>query len=503
MKKLLSLLLCIVFVCFALVGCAEDVIGEYLENYNTNLKTDDKVEKLNFYIITGDDTSAEAKITVPQNINAYLKEKYEIELNIVYSTASEYAGILNTAMNKTNEAERPDIILINSKEMFNSFYEGDKLVSLNDFYNHRDFKSINTIVDRTLLTASAVINNKTGVLSYYTVPNNHVIGQYKYVVINKAMARDTLHFSNEEISAMTTEESLGELLDALSAYYNSDACTSELSEEDFIAQNVSIVPGKYEDRQLLEYAVDNASQIVSDATKVNFVNINAYPNATLDEAFASGFAIVKHLDDLDKNSEEKQAALDNHYSKCMKIIYALNTDAQFKNMLQYGYVGTNYSFVKNSKYENTNYITLEKKAEVVYQMNPIYTGNPFISYYCEELGWTESVHSNILKQNGDAKTPAQKVNDELSALNTSIVTSVNEGETVLLPVCGLFDSDVTFIWTSENPEIATVDENGVINFADVSADTNVTLKLTIHCGGITGEDTFRITVKNIPDESVE
>ena len=243
MKKLLSLLLCIVFVCFALVGCAEDVIGEYLENYNTNLKTDDKVEKLNFYIITGDDTSAEAKITVPQNINAYLKEKYEIELNIVYSTASEYAGILNTAMNKTNEAERPDIILINSKEMFNSFYEGDKLVSLNDFYNHRDFKSINTIVDRTLLTASAVINNKTGVLSYYTVPNNHVIGQYKYVVINKAMARDTLHFSNEEISAMTTEESLGELLDALSAYYNSDACTSELSEEDFIAQIVSIVPG--------------------------------------------------------------------------------------------------------------------------------------------------------------------------------------------------------------------------------------------------------------------
>ena len=80
MKKLLSLLLCIVFVCFTLVGCAEDVIGEYLENYNNNKVTSNKIEKLNFYIITGDGTSNEAKITVPQNINAYIKEKYSLEL---------------------------------------------------------------------------------------------------------------------------------------------------------------------------------------------------------------------------------------------------------------------------------------------------------------------------------------------------------------------------------------------------------------------------------------
>ena len=76
MKKLLSLLLCIVFVCFALIGCAQKEIGEDLDKYKPNKTTNDKIEKLNFYIVTGDATSNEAKITVPQNINAYIKEKY-------------------------------------------------------------------------------------------------------------------------------------------------------------------------------------------------------------------------------------------------------------------------------------------------------------------------------------------------------------------------------------------------------------------------------------------
>ena len=62
MKKLLSTVLCIVLICFALVGCGKDIIGEYLENYNTNIVTDDEIAKLNFYII-GDEISSAAKTT--------------------------------------------------------------------------------------------------------------------------------------------------------------------------------------------------------------------------------------------------------------------------------------------------------------------------------------------------------------------------------------------------------------------------------------------------------
>ena len=48
MKKLLSFLLCIVFVCLTLVGCAEDEIGSYLENYKDKKVTSTKNEEHDF-----------------------------------------------------------------------------------------------------------------------------------------------------------------------------------------------------------------------------------------------------------------------------------------------------------------------------------------------------------------------------------------------------------------------------------------------------------------------
>ena len=96
MKKLLSLILCIVFVCLALVSCKQDVIGEYLPNYKDDKRDSDTIETLHFYIITGDATSEDAKVTVPQNINTYLKEKYKVQLKIHYYTESEYQSAVYT-----------------------------------------------------------------------------------------------------------------------------------------------------------------------------------------------------------------------------------------------------------------------------------------------------------------------------------------------------------------------------------------------------------------------
>ena len=68
MKKLLSLILCIVLISLSLVSCKQDVIGEYLPNYTNDTREQNQVEKLNFYIITGDNTSADAKKTVPKKL---------------------------------------------------------------------------------------------------------------------------------------------------------------------------------------------------------------------------------------------------------------------------------------------------------------------------------------------------------------------------------------------------------------------------------------------------
>ena len=502
MKKLISLILCIVLICFTLVGCSEDILEEArdnLDNYKSNEVADDEIEKLNFYIITGKNTTEEAKITVPQNVNAYIKEKYRVTLNIVYCTVEEYDNVVYSAMDKTNEAERPDIVLINSSGMYDKLRSDDRLACLNDFYKSRDFRSINTIIDDALLAASAEVDTNGTSLMYYTVPNNHVIGEYRYIVIDKSMARDTLHFSNSEIKAMTTEASLFELKEAIKAYYNVAGSASGLTEEEFIAQYVQIVSGDYDDMRLLQYGVDDESDITDSSVEKNIVNVNSYPTATKEEAFRSAFAIVKHLDDTDNNSEEHQSILTKHYTKCMSIIFALNNDVQLRNMLQYGYVGTNYKFIKNEKNENTNYITLITGSKVTYEMDPIHTGNLFNAYYCEEIGWNEDVYANYLKQNADAKTVSQKINTELENIQAYIKTILSDSKanpsTVLdLPLYGSTYSDVVISW-SDDSEYAVIDSSGVMSFVAPEADTNIKLSVIVTCGDTSSEPVELATIK--------
>ena len=404
MKKLLSLILCIVFVCLALVSCKQDVIGEYLPNYKDDKRDSDTIETLHFYIITGDATSEDAKVTVPQNINTYLKEKYKVQLKIHYYTESEYQSAVYAAMQSKDEATRPDIVLINSAEMMDNL-KGDLLQISGGEYDFfgTDFKKLNTIVDDALLAASEIDG------AYYSVPNNHAIGYYEYIVINKEMARDILHFSNEKITSMTTEESLEELKAAITAY------DSSLNVDDYvkvISNNVYDEYDDYEDYEALKRTDISSigspqSQVVLAESEINFVNIKSYPVATRDEAFRSAFAIVKHLDDPGTYiTEEIKAPYKSHYSKCMTIIYALNSDAQLRNMLQYGYVGTNYTHPTNEKNEIiSNRVNLITDPSVRYEMNPIYTGNPFISYFCYEFSWNETTQENWLKQNADARLP--------------------------------------------------------------------------------------------------
>ena len=474
MKRLIGVLLCLMLACFVLVGCAEDVIGEDLKNYTGNTVADDKIEKLNFYIITGDTTADEAKTTVPQNINAYLKEKYEIILNIVYLTEAEYDAKVQEALSKQNESERPDIVLIRGKDMFDTLHSDDRLVLLNNLYNSRDFRKLNAIVDDVLLSAST-LTGELGSVEYYTVPNNHVIGEYEYIVIDKEMARDILKFSNSALESMTTEESLQPLLEAIANYHDSEITDSTLAKDEYIGQFVKIVRGSFADKALLE----------NDGNCL--VNIKAFPNATYDEAFLSAFGIVKHLNDKGSaNTEEEQAILDSHYAKCMKIIYALNTDAYFVNMLQYGYVGTNYKIDPNEP--SGNYINLVKGLEVTYDMNPIYVGNSFISYYCKEIGWTSEVYTNILKQNADANTPMSKLSIEANAI--SLVDYATAETALTLPKYGSTYSDVSVTWSVDNP--AAYIDNGILRFIpSAESSTKVTVTATLICD--TGTSTVEIT----------
>lgn len=487
MKKLISLILCIVFVCLALVSCKQEEIGEYLSQYTNNNSSNEAVEKLNFYIITGDGTSEEAKVTVPQNINTYIKEKYKIELNIKYFTEAEYYDALVAAMNTTVEADRPDIVLINSATTFDALKSD--LVPLNtadfNFYGE-DYRKLNTIVKSVLLQASA----EDGV--YYTVPNNHSIGNYEYVVFEKDMAIENLRYRNEFDFGNPNKLVTNVNTDTAVSRFESEvlAFDSSLATEDYIKV---VTDGTYADYEALKHIDLKTGEVHEE--EVNFVNIKAYPNATREEAHLSAFAVVRQLnDDGTYETADEKELLKNHYSKCMRIIYALNDDAQLKNMLQYGYVGTNYTHVMNEKNEITNTVKLIADPAVRYEMNPIHTGNSLNPdfYFCEELGWNKAAYDNWSKQIADAQLPALKLSTETTI--ASVDAKVAPGAVVSVPTHGATYSDVVITWTSESANVVIDSANGTLTFADVSEDTVVEITVTLSCCGTTLTNTVSVTI---------
>ena len=211
MKKILCAILCITLAMFALVGCAEDVIGEFLEEYDY---VPQEVEPLtlNFYIIGGEGSSKNAQDTVNQRIATYTQDKYFTTVNVIYVSESNYK---ETIAEKTAEGaeNRADIILINSKEMFDTLYQGGLLTDLTEFYNSDDFGKLNVQLSADLLAASYVNVTETvdgqevTTPKIFTVPNNRVVGNYTYITIDKAIARE-YYISDSVLATYTSMQQI-------------------------------------------------------------------------------------------------------------------------------------------------------------------------------------------------------------------------------------------------------------------------------------------------------
>ncbi len=336
MKRLLCIILCLVMTVFTLASCGEKPIGEFLENYP---KVDNSVEEitLNVYVIVGEGTTSIATDTVRQKLTQYSKEDFNTILNINFVPEAEYATKI-ASVTAADSKSRADIILVNSTNMVNSLVTAGALEDLTEFYKTDDYGTLNVDVAPKLLEA-AKIKDKL-----YTVPNNHVVGAFEYLMIKKEAVRE-LYYSDEKIAEIDTDEEIAALKAALVAKFG----------EENIDTLIKVTTGRYD-------------AIGQDTAYL--YNILKNPVVTADDAHCSAFAIVKGTKDA---------------NRCMEIIYAINTNAKYKNTLQYGVEGANY--LVN---EATNEITRIKVGENVYNMNNLYTGNTFISYSCPELSWTAS-----------------------------------------------------------------------------------------------------------------
>ena len=406
MKKLFCILFCLLFTALMLVGCGDVERGEWLgdgkddegkidggkyDGYET-INTVPEID-INLYIVVEDATWNSEGVVIPSNatdnfsvvtqatntvnnaIKDYTATNYHTRVNVVYIKASEYDTKVMTAVNaENNDAKAANIVLVNSYSLMQDLYATGKLCPLDSYLATTKYGRLNTAIPTSLLNASkfdvtAADDSTSKVL--YSIPNNHVIGSYEYLLINKNDAI-ALNISESAALALDSYEAAYELVsNAISATNSSKSC------EDVIA----LVSGAYEDRA--EYIANGY-----------YCNVVKNPIADKNEAFLSAFAIIN------RNTEGGKVDVND---RAMEIIYNINTNPALRNLLQYGVAGTNYELnaendeVINKLYTGPNY----------YSMNLVYTGNIMNAYLCEEIGWNEETKANAIAQNADSITVDQ------------------------------------------------------------------------------------------------
>ncbi len=370
MKKLISFILCLSCAVFVLAGCSEDIIGEYLENYEKPVQKE-KIS-INLHIICEDDTSKNAQITVAQRIADYTAGKYDTTVNVIYSYADDYEATLDKAISD----KEADIVLINSKSMMDKLYEERYLADLTEYLAGNTYGTLNARIAKALLDAykTETLVNESIEDRLYCVPNNHIVGQYKYIVVNRDVAEyfykgspaELAKFDNEEVyedfKAIVSEpENWNQLI-------NKGLVEADASVDDY----VNIVSGMYQNKAIWE-------------SRGYACNILEMPAVDTDNCF-SAFGIIADTYNVDR---------------AMEILYAVNTDETLHNYLLYGIVGTNYKLTG----ENNDTVVRESDEEnknSFYRINPLYAGDIFASYYCEELGWNKEAEIYGTTQNLEA-----------------------------------------------------------------------------------------------------
>ena len=386
MRRIVGLLLCISIILVMLVSCTDKEIGSYRPNYDGLLPKDKSEEVLDFYIIVGEGTSQNAITTVSMYINQYLSDVFKTTLDMHYLTEAEYSAKVMADVTLTG-ADRADIVLITSANMFDTLYTSNSLAPVSYYLDPSnnfefDIPELKSIITTSIYNAS--LENSV----HYAVTNNFVVDSYDYFLVKYDVAKQYGCGNTTTLGAALSMDN--EYIVELKTRMLNDGKT-----EDDVNNAIKIVSGTYSDKAAYEL----------DGYICNIIN---YPTATREAALASAFAVVRHpLDmrnepgfDPDREDAVKKATYIAHYERCMEIIWALNTDEYLRNLLQYGVEHTNYSTyeVDGNKYVSR----FTESSNNFYNMDLKYTGDIFCAYFCEELAWTYADYVSGQKQNNES-----------------------------------------------------------------------------------------------------
>lgn len=320
-----------------------------------------------------------------------------------------------------------DILYISGYDKYTEYVAKEWLSELNSQLTG-DSKKISNYVPAALLNAV----KHSG--STYAIPNNNVIGEYTYMLIDKKLYDQ--YYYTAEIDNVYSIVDLASFLEDIAKYETDvlpingdvDYCMSlianywDIDPETFkVTGNFSVVGYAYKDTDkvnrgdivlkfdslLTDPAYRNSLMNLMDfkfkgyfgtpaegqKSAVSFVKGDAasaasyeddyyvvvvdYPRATNEDIYDNMFAVSAFTSDLKKS---------------MQVVTYLNTNAEFRNLFQYGIKGENYML------NDDGTVTMTRTNK--YNMDLSKTGNEFIAYVPE--GTNLKVWEYAKQQNREA-----------------------------------------------------------------------------------------------------
>lgn len=223
-RRLAYIVLSIVlaFSALSLFSCGDDEIDlDNLELADDNTRAP---VSLNFFIITDERTTDEAKQKMQDAFNAVSENEYRTHVEFVMCTAAEYAEMMEErfAAIESGEVQTPgeidttqgvveyyqdelgqtkvkypeiedgqiDIVLVTGKAMLEDYVSKGRLLDLTEKLDG-DFKMLRSYINTDLYNSVSLGG------SWYSVPNNKVLGNYTYLFINKQIASDSYFNEND------------------------------------------------------------------------------------------------------------------------------------------------------------------------------------------------------------------------------------------------------------------------------------------------------------------
>lgn len=374
----------------------------------------ERVDNIHSGIVAGDVTEPEEEDVA--------ETEFEAE-----TTVDEYGQ--SVTIYPAVEDDQLDIFLVKGYEEYLNYIDEGLVQSLDSEMSDIGKKLSSYIYPHFL--------DMTDIDGLYGIPNNHQLGEYQFLLVNKRLV-DEWSYSADELTTLVDCEDfikdmgslkasgnasltgvtplLGECEAANMIFFNGDGnyslgaepsllcaqltsdTSSLLTAEELLPQSLVgtqytrilgmmkrlkasgyVGNGNIDDNE--EFAVGVVSGNHTDIEKYEedyYVYIHGVPVATEDDVFESIFCVSKYSKDV---------------SRAMEIITYLNTDETMRTVLQYGVEGVHWKSDTTADGEDTIKLISDD-----YKMNIIDTGNVYLTYPAEGVGksyWEHSMQQNI------------------------------------------------------------------------------------------------------------